>query len=188
MSIAFQKKERRDQINWIWIFLFSLVIMSIVFLVIIFENKIETVLTLAITMFAGIEGFSAYLLYKTEKQKIIADELEKAYGPLYSIVSKPGRAGDSSKDESGRVIDLTLKERIKLDEIITTYPYMLPYDLIVEWRTKIKNQVTNFSVIRESLQDQITDEYDRRLMDYYEMVKGKKAVKEYKKKPKFVRA
>jgi len=208
LPFAFWKKEARNHIGWKRILWFPVIGMLIVYFVFFFaefclivtgrliilpfiseltyEKRIEIILTLAIAMFAGIEGYSAYFLYISDKQKIIAEELEKVYGPLYSIVSKPGRAGDSNRGESGFVIDLTLKERERLDEIVTTYPHMLPYEIIVEWRIKIRDRELRH-VVTEKFKDRILEEYEKRLMDYYEMAGRKKEAEEIKKKPKIAR-
>ncbi len=57
-----------------------------------FEQKTDLILTFSIAIFAAIEGYAMYMRFKMEEnQHQVSDarnELEKAYGPLYTILKK----------------------------------------------------------------------------------------------------
>jgi len=126
--------------------LFFLVILTVVLYVpqiqvlsdLSFGEKANLLLTFAIAFFAAIEGYSTFRRTSMEsKRQVIEDarnELEKAYGPLYSLLNNRSASGGEQKD-----FWLTFEERKKLDEIMATYPFMFPLEINDLWQEKIRN-------------------------------------------------
>ena len=92
-----------------------------------FMDKTTLLLTFALAAFAAVEGFSTFKRASTEaKRHQIEDarnELEKAYGPLYTLLNKTTKAEDSA-------FWLDFEERRRINEIIATYPFMFPLQII----------------------------------------------------------
>ena len=90
-------------------------------------------------------------------------------------------------------MDVPAEEKRKLDEIMMTYPHMFPYEIVVNWRVNIRDLIGKYNGVLSSakyavpvdFKNQITDEYERRLMKYYEAT-GRAG--ELKKLPKWARA
>ena len=103
-----------------------------------FEQKTDLVLTFSIAIFAAIEGYAMYMRFKMEEsQHQVADarnELEKAYGPLFTILNRGSRVG-KAKDEFW----LEFEDRRKIDEIMATYPFMFSPKVYSFWQEKIRN-------------------------------------------------
>jgi len=135
-----------------------------------------------------------YLSNLTQKRLLkiseLRNELEKAYGPLYNIVSRPERAGESLRGEKGLVVIIPNEEKEMLDKIMITYPHIFSIEIVVNWRVNIRelkpfsDKGKLFWSIPVDFKNQIIDEYDRRRMEYLEMT-GR--AEELKKLPKLVR-
>jgi hypothetical protein len=101
-----------------------------------FMDKTTLLLTFALASFAAIEGFSTFKRASTEaKRHQIEDarnELEKAYGPLYTLLNKTTKV-----ESSGFWLDFD--ERRRINEIMATYPFMFPQRITDIWQQKIRN-------------------------------------------------
>jgi hypothetical protein len=111
-----------------------------------YSDRMNLVLTVALAMFAAIEAYSTYQqAYSSNQQVMLQDrknliddarnELEKAYGPINSLLNKP-----VEKDES--FIKLSVGEKMKLDEIVTSYPFMFSEEINTYWQNNIRNLET----------------------------------------------
>ena len=140
-----------------------------------FMDKTTVLLTFALASFAAVEGFSTYKRASMEhKRHAIEDgrnELEKAYGPLFTILNKP-----TEKNRS--IFWLDFDERRKIDEIIATYPFMFPSEITELWQLKIRDLASTLDSSLESakydaqfdvyleLKKLINKEYDERVLNY----------------------
>jgi len=141
-----------------------------------FMDKTTLLLTFALASFAAIEGYSTFKRYSTEaKRDQIEDarnELEKAYGPLFTILNK------TSKNENASYW-LDFDERRKINEIMATYPFMFPPQITELWQQKIRTLATAFesSDIKSAkyeihfdvyleLKNLINEEYNKRVKNY----------------------
>jgi len=139
-----------------------------------------------------------FLSKRTQKNMLkvseIRNELEKAYGPLYSIVSRPEEIVkvDDKETEEKRVV-ISREEKKELDRILISYPHMFPQEIVVLWRTQIRD-LESFRISHEielashptlqvfpnvrtkyidwfgiplEFKDKIEKEYERRIEDYY---------------------
>lgn len=139
-----------------------------------------------------------FLAKRTERMRLrveeIKNELEKAYGPIYSIMSKPEeKLPIDEKTEETRV-RITTEEKRRLDEIMMTYPHMFPNKIVAYWRVNIRD-MNSIEVVADTLEPVdyalplefkrlIYEEYESRLQEYYNLMgRGK----EFKKLPKFAR-
>jgi hypothetical protein len=128
-----------------------------------FMDKTTVLLTFALAAFAAIEGFSTFKRASMEsKRHQIEDarnELEKAYGPLYTLLNKSEKAEHTD-------FWLDFDERKKINEIIATYPFMFPSHIIELWQQKIRNLA---STLESS--DLRSTKYEIHLDDYLELRK-----------------
>lgn len=144
-----------------------------------FMDKTTILLTFALAVFAAIEGFSTYKRASTEaKRHQVEDarnELEKAYGPLYTLLNKPSKPDNT-------LLWLDFDERRKIDEIMATYPFMFPSHITEMWQQKIRSLPTaleaygksskyevNLDVYKE-LRNIINEEYNRRVKNYHKLL------------------
>jgi hypothetical protein len=143
-------------------------------------DKTTLLLTFALASFAAVEGFSTFKRASSEsKRDQIEDarnELEKAYGPLYTLLNKPAKSENSA-------FWLDFEERRRINEIIATYPFMFPSQIIKVWQEKIRNLASaletsdlksakyevNLEVYLE-LRNLINEEYNRRVKNYRELL------------------
>jgi hypothetical protein len=118
---------------------------------------------------------------KMLKAQEIRNEFEKAYGPVYSIVSKPEKMVKIDQTHELRVA-VSRKEKNELDRILTNYPHMFPYEIVVLWRTEIRDlKISHIDSKIMSLgygiplkfKEKITKEYRRRLKEYFEITARK---------------
>lgn len=129
---------------------------------------IDDFLTVSIGSFAAVEGFSTFLQYRlSEKRFQIEDarnELEKAYGPLYSLVNK-------QQPFFYNKLLISSEEKKELDRIIATYPFMFTDNEIYNlWQEKIQN------IEQENMRDPPTKakcivtlgEFNQKLNEEYE--------------------
>jgi len=100
------------------------------------SEKINIFLTEVIAIFAIIEGYSTYVqvqLYKRTNQIDSARlELKEAYGPILSMINSP-------KETAKQHIILDERNKSKMDEIISTYSFMFPKEIIDYWNKNIKD-------------------------------------------------
>jgi len=110
-----------------------------------------------------------FLARRTEERRLrvqeIKNELEKAYGPLYSIVSRPEKMVKTNGNSEYRVVISEL-EKAELDDILTGYPHMFPNEIVVLWRTEIRDSPYHLGIPLK-FKDAVTKEYARRLEEYY---------------------
>lgn len=147
-----------------------------------FMDKITVLLTFALASFAAVEGYSTFsrvsLEAKWHKIEDARNELEKAYGPLYTLLNK---ITSSSDDKKG--FWLEFDERKKLDDIMATYPFMFPSQINDLWQQKIRKlgsllgnsdvksaHEINLDVYVE-LRNLINAEYARKVNEYHELLK-----------------
>lgn len=113
----------------------------------------------------------------------IRNELEKAYGTLYSIVSKPDELVKVDGGHERRVV-VSEEEKHELDRILMSYPHMFPFEIVVLWRTEIRNlescrTIRGYNVVKDyfgipvKFKDEITEEYNQRLEEYYKITERK---------------
>ncbi len=144
-----------------------------------YTEKTSIILTSAITLFAAIEGYSTYMQVELENKKnMIEDarnELEKAYGPLYTLLNTFHFKSDKQKE-----FYLGNNEKIHVDEILATYPFMFPPEIYDLWLKKIQNLSPSLDVdtfttkdytIPFEFRDRINEEYGRRVKKYNELLK-----------------
>lgn len=164
-------------IPWLIVFLVAIVGLFIFFsdyigivLPISFTDRTNIFLSFAIALFAALEGYSTFMQVElSQKTNIIEDaknELEKAYGPLYTLLNNI----NLKFDQEG--FWLTIEEKNKLDNIMATYPFMFPSEINNLWR---KNPVAlaaaqQFQFSME-LRNKINQEYKRRVKRYNELLK-----------------
>lgn len=147
-----------------------------------FTDKITVLLTFALASFAAVEGYSTFMRTSLEtkwhKIEDARNELEKAYGPLYTLLNKITSSSDEKKG-----FWLEFEERKKLDEIMATYPFMFPSQINDLWQQKIRKLGTllgnsdvksmrevNLDVYVE-LRNLINKEYARKVNEYHELLK-----------------
>ncbi len=103
-----------------------------------FLEKTSLFAAFAFAAFAAVESISSLYRasFETKRYQIedARNELEKAYGPLYSILNKASVRGDAKKDYW-----LEYEERKKIDEILATYPFMFSVEINTLWQDKIRN-------------------------------------------------
>jgi hypothetical protein len=103
-----------------------------------FGEKANLLLTFSLAFFAAVEGFSTYRRSTMEfKRHAIEDarnELEKAYGPLYTLLNKHASGGGAEKG-----FWLDFEDRRRLDDIMATYPFMFPPNIYDLWQEKLRN-------------------------------------------------
>jgi hypothetical protein len=146
-----------------------------------FDQKTNLTLTFSIAIFAAIEGYATFKRAKMEENRHQIDdarnELEKAYGPLYTILN---RVTEGSKDKYS--FWLEFEERRKIDEIIATYPFMFSPQIYAFWQEKIRNPQTS---VKDPKLEQyggvdlrvygelgvlINKEYTQRVKKYHELI------------------
>lgn len=146
----------------------------------LYNEKITIILTYAITVFAAVEGYSTYLQVVLQRNRnIIEDarnELEKAYGPLYTLLNRQ----EEIKEEAH--IELNEDEKTFLDNILATYPFMFSSEIYSLWRKEIQSLeplhkylgrtlIRTYYHIPLEFRDKINEEYDRRVKRYNEVLK-----------------
>jgi hypothetical protein len=164
-----------------------IVLMLILYFLPVFSNltfmdKTNLLLTFSISVFAAIEGYSTFKRWSMEeKNHKLADarnELERAYGPLYTLLNKT----DIVNKETASFW-LSFDERKKLDEIIASYPFMFTPQINKLWQDKIRKMeslietssiyVNGSSInlgVYIDLRDMINEEYSRKVKLYHELL------------------
>ena len=101
-----------------------------------YTDRMNLILTVALTMFAAIEGYSSYIQAESQNNRnLIEDarnELEKVYGPLYSLLN-------SNTDEILKVVNLLDDDKKYLDSLFSAYPFMFTTEIYDTWQKKIQN-------------------------------------------------
>ena len=145
-----------------------------------FMDKTSLLLTFSIAVFAAIEGYATFKRAEMELNRHrISDarnELEKAYGPLYTLLNK---TKPSSTEEDAFWLDY--EEREKVDEIFATYPFMFSAAINTLWQEKIRNYKTiiqkhdrepkGYDIdlrVYVELRNLINEEYARKVKNYRE--------------------
>ena len=145
-----------------------------------FREKINIILTLAIASFAAVEGYSTYMhVVLADRRNRIEDarnELEKAYGPLYTMLNKFVILVDPQKEYW-----ISPDEKNFLDKIMATYPFMFPSEIYNLWQEKIRIlrpelvdgatlSPTDYKIPSEFI-EKINKEYDSRVKEYNKLLK-----------------
>jgi hypothetical protein len=93
-------------------------------------------LTSVIAIFAVIQGYSAYIQVKIEKKrneiKAVSDELEKAYGPIHAILSRP-------LNKKKTVIELHINDKLAIDEKLSIYHSIFSSAIVEYWEKNIRH-------------------------------------------------
>jgi len=125
---------------------------------------------------------------KMLKVQEIRNELEKAYGTLYSILSKPEKMVKVDEGNELRAV-VSRQEKKELDRILMSYPHMFPPEIVGLWRKEIRDlqpyeilvewvEPTEFSFgIPVEFKDKIREEYYKRLQEYYKITGREKSLK-----------
>jgi len=138
-------------------------------------DEINFFLSSVIAVFAFVEGFSTYLQVRLEKDRNrlqeVRDELEKVYGPLYSIFNKK-----PEYIQEKAFIFINSDEKSKLDNIIVSFPFLSEPILLEVWREYIERlqpyktepatvfAIPYFFVSHITIPyDNLTDEYHKRI-------------------------
>ena len=144
------------------------------------RDKLNIFLTFTIGVFAAVEGLSTYMnAVLQDKRNAIEDarnELEKAYGPLYTLLNQYW----GPWEEANEVL-LKPHEKNVLDKKMATYPFMFPSEIYDLWREKIQKSdeivldaanlaVTDYRIPLE-FRDKINEEYDHRVKRYNELLR-----------------
>jgi len=183
-------------IAWIPILVLAFFV-SVVYVPVFFEHEpllpypdsLNLFLTVAITSFAFVEGYSTYKqVVLSEDRNSIEDaknELEKAYGPLYSWLN----VHQIIKELNG--IQVFEEDKKSLDKIFATYPFMFPSEIYGMWRKKIQNieckmpkhidagitndrhtfRTVHYCLIPLDFGEIINKEYERRVERYNKLLK-----------------
>ena len=106
------------------------------------------------------------------------NELEKAYGPLYSMLNKASAQGGE-----GAGFWLDYEERKKIDAVLATYPFMFSPEINRLWQDQIRNLESmietsalnggklkiNLDAYAE-LKELVNVEYARKVKNYHELL------------------
>lgn len=146
-----------------------------------FLDRTSMFAAFAFAAFAAIEGYSSYdrASFEIRRYQIedARNELEKVYGPLYSILNK----GAARCDENA-AFWLDREERRRIDQIISTYPFMFPPKINELWQLKIRDldsknatfdQDRGECIVQEPyaiLKELVNEEYIRRLENYRQLI------------------
>jgi len=100
-----------------------------------YSDRLIILLTFAITIFTMVGSYSTYLqvVFAQASSRIedARNELEKAYGPLYTILNCP-------ISETATYIRLRRKQKVRLDYILATYPFMFTTEIVSSWKEKVQ--------------------------------------------------
>lgn len=150
-------------------------------------DGVNSFLSSVIAVFAFVEGFSTYLQVRQEKDRIrlqeIRDELEKVYGPLYSIFyDKP------EYKKAKEFIFINSDEKSRIDNIMIAFPFLLEPLMLDIWHEHIRNlqpyktEPTTIFKIPMFFVSHVTIPYDNLTDEYHKRV-GKEVMPE----PSFIR-
>jgi hypothetical protein len=152
-----------------------------------FLEKTSLFAAFAFAAFASVESLATHdrAAFDT-KRYLIEDsrnELEKAYGPLYSILNKASVGSNEKRD-----FWLEYEDRKKIDEILATYTFMFSPKINNLWQEKIRDLSSmietsalhsgkvkiNLDAYAE-MKNIVNEEYARKVTTYKELV-GKRGV------------
>jgi len=157
----------------------------------LYKDKVDILLTFVIATFAIVEGYSTFVQVTLDQRRnIIEDvrnELEKAYGPLYSILSRLEELLPVDGRSEELRVSISVDEKNLLDKIMMTYPFMFPPDVVALWRVNVQPlkpyslarildytaPPSNFAIPLK-FKNRIEEEYNRRVEEYYEATGRKK--------------
>ena len=157
----------------------------------IFNTRTNYFITVTIVVFTFMQVYASHLqLGENRKRNKINDlinELEKAYGPLYSIFNPYFWDRDvitthEDKLEQRLGININKSEKEKLDFILSNYPFMFKHEIFSYWREHLQYQGRqddpdeNMFSIDEEFIRMIYDEYYQRLEEYNNLL-GKKSAR-----------
>ena len=143
-------------------------------------------------VFALVGVFLGWILSNQTQKKMLKvaqtrNELEKAYGTLYSILSKPEEMVKVKTGSEAKVV-VSRMEKTELDRILMSYPYVFPQRIVVIWRTEIRDvepcrfltvgrETQFFYGIPVRFKEEVSREYQQRLEEYYKMTGRGKSLK-----------
>jgi hypothetical protein len=146
-----------------------------------FFDRTSLFAAFAFAAFAAIEGFSSYdrSCFETRRYQIedLRNELEKAYGPLYSILHQ---ASASCQEKSA--FRLVREDQRRIDEIMSAYPFMFPVEINNLWQDKIRDlcskpsepdsEVAQCTIMEPytELRELVGREYSYRLKTYHALI------------------
>ena len=146
-----------------------------------FFDRTSLFAAVAFAAFAAIEGFSSYdrSLFEIRRYQIedSRNELEKAYGPLFTILNKA-----AARCDENAAFWLEREERKRIDDILSTYPFMFPPKINALWQDKIRDlssknaefdQDRGECAVQEPyamLKELVSEEYSRRLENYHKLI------------------
>lgn len=135
------------------------------------DIRISLVFSSSIAVFSSIQYISAKNRVRIEDAR---NELEKAYGPLYTILNR------SKYEGVGKIIleimDLDEFDKNELDEILSTYPFMFHSEIFEYWRNEIQGIKSSRRYggsshgIPVKFRDMINKEYDVRRRRYNKLI------------------
>ena len=156
-----------------WVFFLPLILLIIVIL--LFHllgmikpgDMIDVLLALVIAFFSGVQGYSTLsqvrLAKKRNRIEDLRNELEKAYGPLFTLVNIPDFT-------SKKGVLLPAEQKWNMDEIMANHPFMFPPEIYDLWRDKIQPALPPCLIPLE-LRDKINRGYTSRVQEYRELLK-----------------
>jgi hypothetical protein len=155
-----------------------------------YPEMLNIIFTFALVEFAGLEGYSTYVqLVMEERRNRIGDardELEKAYGPLYSLLNSLAVRYSMGNGKPTNVVGATEPQKERLDSILATYPFMFPTDIYEYWTKNVqpaqlipslydqRKEIPVFNIPTE-FRDKINREYHHRVERYNRLLGKDKA-------------
>jgi len=147
-----------------------------------FLEKTSLFAAFAFAAFAAVESYATYdhAAFEKKRYKIedARNELEKAYGPLYSILNKAAVHGDETK-----VYWLEFEDRKKANDLLATYPFMFSSQInelrqekiqklgsMIETSTSSPGKYTVNLEPYADLRRLINEEYARKVKNYRELL------------------
>ncbi|TFH12873.1 hypothetical protein E4H04_12955 [Candidatus Bathyarchaeota archaeon] len=135
------------------------------------KDKIQIILSITITIFAIIEGASIYSQVTAwNKRNLIEDtrnELENAFGPLYDIFNE-----DDRLDAETRKYQIILREKLRMDNIFSTRPYMFKEKTYTFWKKEVSHLqlMDETFLIPKDFVDLVIEEYEKKVALYFQLL------------------
>lgn len=155
------------------------------------SSLFEIVLSLISGLIGALVAVAVSLFFSNRFQRNmvrvgeVRHELEKAYGPIYSMVSQPETMMTIGRDEEARV-PITLDQKNTLDKIMTTYPHVFPSKMVTYWRVHIANltpaltkEKTERYGLKHEFRLMVNEQYKKRLTEYYGLMGRKEEVPDW---------
>jgi len=149
-----------------------------------YNQKLNIILTFAISVFACLEAYSAYnqnmLEHRRHNIEDLRNELEKAYGVLFSILNY--RSRHEKEKKTLRISKLHFE---MIDNIMAKYPWMFPNEMNNLWKDTRRPvpslQSDEIVMGREEplydvsieFKEKMNTEYERRVKRYDELLEKK---------------